>query len=170
MMTKLLMIREQMRKIYAAYGIYIKPIFHFAVILLSMIIINGNIGVMGLLKNPAVVVVISLLGAFLSMRLITVLLALVIVAHMSAISIEIGAMMFLIILVMYLLFFRFTPKDGIVLILVPLLFFIKIPYVVPIVVGMVCTPFSIISVSFGVLLFFTLNYVGTNLDYLVSCE
>lgn len=168
MMTKLLMIRERMRKIYGAYGTYIKPLLHFAVMLVSMIIINNNIGARGLLKNPAVVAVISLLGAFLSMKLITVLLALVIVAHMSAISIEIGAMVFLIMLIMYMLFFRFTPKDGIVLILVPLLFFIRIPYVVPIVVGMVCTPFSVISVSFGVLLFFILNYVGTNLDVITA--
>lgn len=168
MMTKLLMIREQMRRMYGTYGTYIKPVLHFAVVLISMIIINSNVGVMELLKNPAVVAVISLLGAFLSMKLITVLLALVIVAHMSAISIEIGAMVFLIMLVMYLLFFRFTPKDGIVLIMVPLLFFIRIPYVVPIVVGMVCTPFSVISVSFGVLLFFILNYVGTNLDVIIT--
>lgn len=168
MMTKLLMIRERMRKIYGAYGTYIKPILHFAVMLVSMIIINDNIGARGLLKNPAVVAVISLMGAFLSIKLITVLLALVIVAHMSAISIEIGAMVFLIMLIMYMLFFRFTPKDGIVLILVPLLFFIRIPYVVPIVVGMVCTPFSVISVSFGVLLFFILNYIGTNLDVITT--
>lgn len=168
MMTKFLMIREQMRKIYGAYGTYIKPMLHFIAMLVSMIIINANIGTMGLLKNPAVVVVISLLGAFLPMKLMTVLLALVIVAHMSAISIEIGAMVFLVILIMYMLFFRFTPRDGIVLILVPLLFFIKIPYVVPLVVGMVCTPFSIISVSFGVVLFFILNYVGTNLDVITT--
>lgn len=167
-MTKLLTIREQMRKIYGAYGTYIKPVLHFVTMLAAMIIINANIGARGLLENPAVVVIISLLGAFLSVKLMTVVLALVIVAHMSALSIEIGAMVFLIMLIMYMLFFRFTPKDGAVLILVPMLFFIKIPYVVPIVVGMVCTPFSIISVSFGVILFFILNYVGTNLDIIAT--
>ena len=168
MMTKLLTIREQMRKIYGAYGTYIKPVLHFITMLTAMLIINANIGVMGLLKNPAVVVVVSLLGAFLSVKLMTLVLALVIVAHMSALSIEIGAMVFLVMLIMYLLFFRFTPRDGAVLILVPLLFFIKIPYVVPIAVGMICTPFSIISVSFGVIIFFLLNYVGKNLDIIIA--
>lgn len=167
-MNNLLMIREQLKKIYGMYGTYIKPAIHFIVMLVSIIIINANAGAMALLKNPAVVVIISLIGAFLPVKFKTILLSLIIVAHMSAIAVEIGAMIFLIMLIMYLLFFRFTPKDSVILILIPLLFFIKIPYVVPLTVGMASTPFSIISVSFGVIIFYILNYISTNLDAIMA--
>lgn len=167
-MNNLLMIREQLKKIYGMYGTYIKPAIHFIVMLVSIIIINANAGAMALLKNPAVVVIISLIGAFLPVKFMTILLSLIIVAHMSAIAVEIGAMIFLIMLIMYLLFFRFTPKDSVILILIPLLFFIKIPYVVPLTVGMASTPFSIISVSFGVIIFYILNYISTNLDAIMA--
>lgn len=163
-MTKLLMIREQLKKIYGVYGIYIKPALHFVTVLVSMIILNVNVGAMGLLKNPIVVFIISLIGAFLPVKLMTVYLSVMVLAHMSAISVEVAAIVFLIMLVMYMLFFRFTPKDSPVLLLIPLLFFIKIPYVVPLTVGMVCTPVSIISVTFGVVLYFILNYVGANMN------
>lgn len=163
-MTNLLMIREKLKKIYAANGTYMRPAFHFLITLVSIIIINANIGAMGLLKNPAVVVILSLIGAFLPVRLITVYLSLIIVAHMSAVAVEVAGMIFLILLIMYLLFFRFTPGDGAILLLIPLLFFIRIPYVVPLTVGMVCAPVSIISVSFGVVIFYLLHYIGANID------
>lgn len=168
MMTKLLTIREQLKKIYGIYGMYIKPAVHFAVMLISVIIININVGAMGLLKNPAVVAILSIVGAFMPVKFMVMFLMVIIIAHMSAISIEIAALVFLIMFIMYLMFFRFTPKDSVILLLVPLLFFIKIPYVVPLTVGMVCTPFSIISVSFGVIIFYILNYIGSNLDVIMT--
>ncbi len=167
-MTKLLMIREQMQKMYAAYGTYIKPAMNFVAMLVSIIVININVGAMELLKNPAVVIIVSILGAFLPLKLMVMLLALVIIAHMSAIAVEIAALVFVIMLIMYLLFFRFTPKDSVILLLIPLLFFIKIPYVIPITVGMVCTPFSIISVSFGVIIYYILNYISDNFEAIMT--
>lgn len=164
MMTKLLVIREQMRKMYSLNSVYIRPIFNFIVMLISVVLINVNVGAMSLLKNPAVVIVISLVGAFLPGKFLILLIAFVLLAHLSAIAIEIAAMMFLIILIMYMLFIRFTPKDSAVLLLIPLLFLIKIPFVVPIVVGLVCTPFSIISVSFGVVIFSIINYIASDLE------
>lgn len=167
-MTKFLMIREQMRKIYSIYGNYINVAIKFFAVLISMIVINSNIGAMGILKNPAVVVAVSVVGGLLPTKLVTVMLSLVIVAHMYSIAMEVAAMVLLIMIIMYLLFFRFSPKDGAILILLPILFFIKIPYVVPITVGMVCTPFSIVSVAFGVIIYFLLNYVSVNLDEIIT--
>ena len=167
-MTGLLKIRENFRKTYVSYGTYIDPILHFIVIFTSLSILNANIGAMELLENPIVVIILSIVGAFLPLKYIVMLLLVAIVAHASAMYIEIGALVFALILVMYLLFLRFTPKDSIILLLIPLLFFIKIPYVVPLTVGIVCTPASIVSVSFGVILFFLLNYISGNMSEIMS--
>ena len=167
-MTKLLMIREQLRQIYAVKGTYIRPAINFVIMLFIMILINVNVGAMELLKNPAIVIVLSIIGAFLPIKMLTIFVMLVIIGHMTAISVEVAAFVFMVVLVMYLLFFRFTPKDSVVLLLIPILFFAKIPYVVPLVVGMVSTPISIISVSFGVVLYFMLAHMGANLESIMA--
>lgn len=167
-MTKLLVIREQFKKMYSINGRYIKAAIQLVIMLLSMIIINVNVGAMSLLENPPVVVIISIIGAVLPIKAMVMMLGLVIIAHMASLAIEIAGLLFIIILIMYILFFRFTPKDSVILLLIPILFFIKIPYVVPIVVGLICTPFSIISVSFGVVIYYILNHISVNMENIMS--
>lgn len=48
------------------------------------------------------------------------------------------------------------------LIIVPLAFFLKIPYFIPIAVGLVCTPVSIVSVTFGTIIYFMLDVISKN--------
>ncbi len=167
-MTKLLTIREEFKRIYASYNTYIRPIIKAIIALISIIIINSNIGQMSLLKNPVVVIILSLVAAFLPNALLVMMLMAVILAHVSAIAIEMAGFLFIVIFVMYLFFFRFTSKDSVILLLVPLLFFLKIPYIVPLMVGLVLTPVSIISVVFGIIIFFFLNYISSNFDAVVT--
>ncbi len=167
-MTKLLTIREELKRLYASYNTYIRPAIKALIALISIIIINSNIGQMSLLKNPVVVIILSLVAAFLPNTLLTMMLMAVILGHVSAISIEMAGFLFIVIFVMYLFFFRFTPKDSVILLLVPLLFFMNIPYVVPIMVGLILTPVSIISVVFGIIIFFFLHYISSNLDAVVA--
>ena len=50
------------------------------------------------------------------------------------------------------------------LVLVPVLFVLKVPFIVPVVMGLAATPFSIVSVAFGTLMYFILKYVHMNYD------
>ena len=64
-MLKLLMIREKLKEIYSTKSKLIDPAIRFVVSLLSMIVINANIGAMNILTNPLVVLIISVIGALL---------------------------------------------------------------------------------------------------------
>ena len=111
---------------------------------------------------------LSVICAFIPWGLITVLLAADIVINVFTISTELGALMLIVMLIMYLFFFRFCPSQGMILILVPLAFFLKIPYVMPIVVGLVCAPTAIVSVVFGTIIYYMLFTISENITVLTQ--
>ncbi|MFT3983185.1 MAG: hypothetical protein QM697_04730 [Lachnospiraceae bacterium] len=169
-MTNLLVIKEQLIKIYARFEVYITPVLKFLTMLLTLIIINSSVGFMNKLKNPAIVLIVALLSSFLPLNVMILLAALFIVLHMYALSLECAIVVGLVLLLMFVLYFRFTPKDSIAVLLTPLCFALKIPYVVPLSMGFVGGPLSCISVSCGVVVYYILNYVKNNSEQLSGSD
>lgn len=169
-MTNLLVMKEHLKTFYAKYDVYITPILRFLLALISLVMINQNIGYMYRLKNPAIVVVIALLCSFLPVNMIIVFCALYIVLHVYALSMECAIVVFALILLMFLLYFRFSPKDTLAVLFTPLCFALNIPYVVPLTMGFVGTPLSSISVACGVIIYYVLNYIKVNSQTLGNLE
>lgn len=169
-MTNLLVIKEQLIKIYARFEAYITPLLKFLTMLFSLIIINSNVGFMNRLKNPAIVLIVALLSSFLPLNVMILLAGLFIILHMYALSLECAVIVGLVFLLMFVLYFRFTPKDSIAVILTPVCFALKIPYVMPLSMGFVGGPLSCISVSCGVVVYYILNYVKNNSEQLAGSE
>jgi hypothetical protein len=160
-MRNLLIMKEQFKGLYSRFGNIVVPIARFLAALISMLLINANIGAFGVLENPLVVVAVSVVCAFLPSSLITMILSLVIVGHIYAVSLEMAGFAVAVLVVMYLLYFRFSAGDGVLLILVPILFLMKIPYVAPLVVGLLASPFSIVAAAFGIVMYFMMHYMHT---------
>ena len=59
-MTNLLVFREQLKKFYSKYELYITPLCKFLLALVSLLVINSRIGYMSTLKNAAVVLILAL--------------------------------------------------------------------------------------------------------------
>lgn len=169
-MTNLLVIKEQLIKIYARFEAYITPLLKFLTMLFSLIIINSNVGFMNRLKNPAIVLIVALLSSFLPFNVIILLAGLFIILHMYALSLECAVVVGLVFLLMFVLYFRFTPKDSVAVILTPICFALKIPYVMPLSMGFIGGPLSCISVSCGVVVYYILNYVKNNSEQLAGSE
>lgn len=167
-MRNLLEIREWYRQMYSRHGAVIEAGAKFLAVLLSVIMINSSIGAMSVLKNPVVVIGVSLVCAVVPKSLMVLILAMIIVAHIYAISMETAAFVLVVLLIMFMLFFRFSAGDSFVLILVPVLFLLKIPFVVPIAIGLLATPFSMVSVAFGTMLYFIMDYISTNKSEMMS--
>lgn len=167
-MYKILELKEQVKAIYSSYAMYVDAVCKFLIALIGMIAINSSIGTVGVLQNPIVIVIVSLMCAILPQTLTVMFLMMTILLHITSISIECGLILIVMFMLMYLLFFRFTSKESLVLVLVPLMFFLKIPYILPIIIGLVATPVSIVSVAFGTMVYFILSYVGQNYDAVVK--
>lgn len=169
-MTNLLVIREQLKKFYGDYEVYITPALKFLLALLSFILINSRMGYMSKIDNTAIVLVLALMCSFLPINLIIVLAAVLILLHLYAASIECAVVAAAIFLLLFLLYFRFSPKDTLTVVLTPVCFALKIPYVIPLSMGLVGTPASAVSVGCGVIVYYMLNYINSSIPSLAAMD
>lgn len=169
-MKSLLVVKQQLTRFYTRFEAYIVPVLKFLAMLFAMIFINSKLGYMTKLKNPAIVLILSLLCSFLPGNVIVLVAGLVIVAHVYALSLECAVVVLFLFIIMYALYFRFTPKDAIVVLLTPVSFGLHIPYVMPLAMGFVGNPLSCLSVGCGTAVHYILKYVSDHEDALASGE
>lgn len=169
-MEQLLMIKQQITRFYSKFEAYIVPVLRFLTMLFALIFISANVGYMSKLKNPAIVIILSLLCSFMPTNVIVVLAGLVIIAHVYSLSMNCAVILVLVMMIMYALYFRFTPKDAVAVILTPIAFTLHIPYVMPIAMGLVGTPLSGLSVGCGTAIYYMLKYVKEHEDALSSAS
>lgn len=161
-MTGLLEIREKLKMIYSKYEALLFPLVKFLLAFAVLNTLNGEMGYMTQLDSMAVVLIVALMCSFLPTGCILLFAALFSLLHMYALSIEILLVGFCLYLVIFLLYLRFAPKDSVIVVLMPLLFVWKIPYVLPIAVGLLCGPASVVSVACGVASYYLLQTVTSN--------
>lgn len=169
-MTTLLELRENLRNFYNKYEIYITPVMKFLLALISLFMINLNVGYMGNLANPVILLVIALMCSFLPTNFIILISAVYIVLHLYALSLECAIVAICLFLLLFLLYFRFTPKDALIVLLLPLGFALKIPYVVVLSAGLLGTPVSVVAAACGVIVYYLMQFVSTNANTITSLE
>ena len=169
-MAQLLLLREQIKSIYSRYEAFIHPALKFLLALITLISINDKVKYADRLSNGVVVVIVALFCSFLPMNFIVFIAALFILLHLYALSLEAVLVVGSLMLLMFLMYFRFSPKDTILLLLTPILFIIKIPYVIPLSAGLVGSPASLVSVGCGVVIYYVLNYVSANASMLTAMD
>lgn len=156
-MAFLLDFKENFKKFYNRYNTYIVPAAKFVVALISFIMINASIGYMDKLKNPVFAILLSVVCAFLPSGFTLVILSVFMLLHLYAISAEFALLALCVVLLMYLLYFRFTPKSAYILIITAMLCWIKIPFVIPVVIGLCSSALAVIPVSFGVIIYYIIR-------------
>ena len=161
-MTALLELRENLKKIYSRNEAFILPLIKFLLSFIVLSIINGKMGYMTKLDNMAIVLIVSLLCSFLPTGFMAFFAMMFAVLHMYALSIETAAVGLVVFLLLYLLFLRFTAKEALVVVLTPVLCMLKLPYVMPVAMGLIGTPASCVSVGCGVVVYYLLQTVITN--------
>lgn len=158
-MTGLLEFREKIKQLYSKAEFLLIPLLKFLLAFVILLTLNGNMGYMTKLDNIAIVLIVALMCSFLPSGCIILFATLFSLLHTYALSMEAAVVVLCMYLVMFLLFFRFSPKDSLAVVLTPLLFVLKIPFVVPIVVGLVCGPAAIVSVGCGIFVYYLLDTV-----------
>lgn len=156
-MVYLLELKENFKKFYSKYDVYLVPVLKFLMAFVSFCMLNASIGYMTKLKNPLIALAVSVVCAFLPNGFTIFVLSVFMLAHLYAISAEFAMISLCVVLVMYLLYFRFTPKQGYLLIITVMLCWLKLPYAVPVAVGLSAGAFAIIPVSFGVIIYYIIK-------------
>lgn len=161
-MTSLLELKQYIKRFYIKNETYLTYVWKFLLSLISVAVINNKLGYMSSLNNIAIVLMASLLCAILPANFIIVISAAFIVGHLFALAPECALVTAIIFVLMFLLYFRFSPKDTLAVVLTPLFYFMGLPYVMPLAMGLLGTPASIVSVGFGVVVAFLISYFSSN--------
>ncbi len=167
-MTTLLVAKQYLKLFYSKYEIYITPLMKFMMALISLLLINANLGYMNSINKVAVVLIAALMCSFMPTNFIVIMSALFTLLHMYTFSLECAVVVCGVFLLMFLLYFRFSPRDTAVVVLTPVCFLLKIPYVIPISMGLIGTPASAVSVACGVISYYMISYVNKNATVISS--
>lgn len=165
-MTTLLVVKQYMKLFYSKYEIYITPFLKFMLAFIALLLINSHLGYMEGIDRLTIVLIVALMCSFMPANFIVIIAALFVLLHLYAFSLECTVVIGAAFLLMFLLYFRFSPKDTVVVVLTPICFLMKIPYVIPISMGLIGTPASAVSVACGVIAYYMIHYVNENVTIL----
>ena len=169
-MTTLLVIKQYMKTFINKYEVYLKPLLKLILALTSLMMINGRLGYMHRLDSISIVLIVALMCSFMPMNFIIFVAAAFTILHMYALSLECAAIALVLFLVMFLLYFRFSPKDTLVVLLTPICFALKIPYAIPLAMGLVGAPTSAVSVGCGIVVSYLISYIADSATALSGME
>ncbi len=167
-MTGLLVAKQILMTLYSRYEVYITPLLKFLLALISLLLINSRIGYMDSIDKMTVVLIVALMCSFMPMNFILLMAAIFIMLHLYAFNLECTIVLGAGFLLMFLVYLRFSPKDTLVVLLMPICFLLRIPYVIPLALGLIGTPVSAISIACGVIVYYMLHFVTQNVSVILA--
>lgn len=161
-MSTILVWKEQLQTLYARYATYVDKALKLILGLMVFGAINSNLGYMKIAASPLVTVGLSVVCAFLPLTFMVVAATCLILAHLFKISIAVMGVTAAIFIVMYIFYFRFTPKKAWLVLLTPIAFVFKVPYLVPVALGLTASPMAFVPIACGTVTYYMLHYVHTS--------
>lgn len=153
-MFYLLELREKIKKFYQEKETIAVALFKFIASFIIFYTISNKLNYNTLFSNVLVIMLLSLIGAFVPSSVITFMALTVACLEVFSFSSVLGIVTIVIVLILYCLFIRFTPKLGIAMLAMPIAYALNIPCVVPLVLGLLFTPVSIVAVGCGTILYY----------------
>lgn len=169
-MSTLLVWREKLQRIYAGYSVYILKSAQFLMGLVLFGLINSNIGFMKTASSVFCTAGFALVCTFLPVTVMTMAAAALILVHFYTLSMPIALVSLIIFLIMYIFYFRFTPKKAWLVLISALAFGLKIPFVVPVIFGLMGSPVCIVPAAFGIISYYMVNFVKGSAAALKSAD
>ncbi len=167
-MMGLLVFKEQLKTFYGGYSYVIDPIKKAVLSLTVFLLLNGSLGFMEFLKNPAVVAAASLLGAFLPLGMLTWMAAAFLLLHLYSLSLELAVITGILVLIVAIVYCGLQPGYTILMVVGPLLFFLRVPYLLPLLVGLSCGLSALVPMCFGVFIYYLVVYARQNAGVLAA--
>ena len=112
-------------------------------------LINSNIGFMKAASSVLCTVGLSVVCAFLPLTVMVIAATVLVLLHFYALSMPIALVSLVIFLIMYIFYFRFTPKKAWLVLLTPVAFALKVPLVIPVAFGLLGAPVWVMPAACG---------------------
>ena len=169
-MTTLYELKARLKQFYAKYDIYVIPAAKFLLAFVMLLCIAGKMGYQETASSFSVTLVLSLLCSVFPQGAIVLFGAIVCLLDLYELSLEVLLVAGIFFLIIALLYLRFAPECGYLLVLTPVCFALGIPYAIPAVAGLLYNAGSIAPVLGGTFLYYFLHGINENASTLSSPE
>ena len=158
-MNSLFVLRERIKQVYASYSSYIIKFAEFIMGLLVFGMINSNVGFMKSASSLVCTVGMAVVCAFFPTVVMALAACILVLVQFYALSIPIALVSALLFLIMYIFYFRFTPGKAWMLLISALAMGFKIPFIIPVIFGLLGTPVCVVPVACGVIVYYMIHFV-----------
>ena len=169
-MTALLEIKQNIKRFYGEYEVYILPVLKFALAFVYFLWINSNMGYMKQLDNIFVILVLALVCAILPVSVMMFIGFAMMIGHCYAVGPEVAGFMLVLILFMMILFLRFSGSQNLTLILTPLSFGFSVPTLLPLGAGLLGSAVSALPAGCGVMVYYFIRFIRVQSKYLENTD
>ncbi len=169
-MERLYYFRQVLRKYYAEYGNYAEMAAKALVMLAALMTINAHFGTVALFGRALTIAGLCLLVSVLPWGFIPFVSALVTLAQLWALSQEATVLFLAALVVICVIFYLTLPASAIVLVVMPVLLAWKVPFAVPVLVGLMAPFTGFVSVASGVAVYGLLALICRSAPYLANPE
>lgn len=153
MIVTILELRAHILRFLQKFQLVVEPVIKFLVAFVVFHSINKAIGHQELLMSLPTELLLALLGTFVPAVLLTLMAAVVSMIHVYVASPLLAILVAILMIILYCFIARFSGKYGYVVLAVPILFLLKIPYVIPLILGLIATPMAAIPAACGVIVY-----------------
>lgn len=161
-MGRFLDIRQKIAGMFIRNEIFLIPLIKFLTMMAVLLLMNWHLGYRYMLMRWILVILVSLISALLPWSGITALAAVYLVGHVSALTWEGTAILAVFFLGAALAQYLFLPGAGFLVMLTPLAFYLKIPYLVPLLAGLFGSGAAFLPVGEGVILYYLMLCLEKN--------
>ena len=159
MITIILEIREIILKAYQKIRAVVNPVVKFFFALLVFSSINTSLGFDPRFTKISIVVILSAVSAVTPNAIMAFLAMLLILLQVYSVNLFVAVLLLFIFIILYAMLLRFSPKEVIVAVALPVLAKYNLHYAIPILMGSISNPVSILPTVCGVIIYHLLDVV-----------
>ncbi len=161
-MGNILEIRDKLKYLYTKNEVFLLPVLKFMLAFTAICTVSGRLGYMAKVDNLGLILIAALMCSFLPVGCVVFFSAVFSLLHLYALSLEVAAVVFVLYLIIFLVFFRFGTRESLLLLFTAILTAMNIPYIVPIVAGLISGPMSVIPIACGLVVYYLLANISQN--------
>lgn len=143
--------RERLTGVFRRYEYVITLAAKFVLALLVLLLMNAHAGYDTRIANPLLSVIIALVCSLIPMGYVSAILAVVYVLELYALSLEAMFAGAVLVILIFLLYFRFSPRNSVMLLLVPVAYACNLHYALAIIAGLLFGPVAAVPVALGLI-------------------
>lgn len=166
-MTDLLVFKDKIKDFYGRYSVIIDYAFKFVMALSGLLLVRSMCGDGGTLSKTLVIVILAFICMLLPKCVTLFMMCATMLANMFSASPEYAILAFVAVFILFVAYFVFSPEHSYALILTLMLMFIKLPYVLPVVLGLMSGVAGIVPMVFGIYLYYVMGFMG---DFVIASK